>query len=204
MGLLGAKYDKKVVRRRGSKADIWDDAAEIEDDETGEKKWKFKSDEKEIPSPDESKIGYLFYRKWWQKLLFMPKQRVEYIEYADKGSRDGTVLELKDDKLTSSNDEDVFETHRTIQVRKNVDLYSNDDDNTQMWLAAYLSILVLINLAGMYIITQGVQSGVADAVASGINAGKSAAGDGGASVPGVGMFMVAGQGKIREMKEKYL
>jgi len=202
--ILGANYDKKVVRQRNPKADLWDDAAEIEDDETGEKQWKLKDDGETVPKPPQNKTGYMFYRKWYHKLLFMPRQRVEYAVLKDEGDGKCEWKKLDDDSWEAAGNTSAFDTHRNLQAKKYLDLYS-EDDNTKLWIAAYLSILVVINLAGMYIITQGVESGVADAVASGINAGVDSASDASGSVPGTSIVPVAGfmgRKKLKEMKEK--
>lgn len=201
--LFGAKYDKKVVRRRGSKADLWDEAAEIEDEETEAKQWKFKSDGAIVPAPDSSKIGYIFYRKWWHKLLFMPRQRKEFIEFREKGDGQGNWCEFEEGSIKASDDEHVFQTHQNLMSKKYIEIFSQED-KTELWLAAYLTVLVVINLAGMYIITQGVESGVASAVANGLEAGVSAGSGASETVPGVGILAVAGRGKIREWKEKVL
>lgn len=206
MSLLGPKYDKKVVRQRSPKADLWDKAAEIEDNETEQKKWKLKSDGQEIPKPEQSKVGYLFYRKWYHKLLFMPKQRIEYAIFEDKGDGNGTFKDPHSESLAGGEDHGIFQTHRTLEAKKYLDLYS-EDDNKELYILGALTLIVLTDLIGTYIITNSVDkiaaSSIRQAVESGVGAAETASDS---DVPGVSMIPVIGflgRQKIGELKQKW-
>lgn len=210
--LLGPSYDKKVVRRRPVKGDKWDKAAEITDEDAGdEKQWKLKSDGETVPAPSQDKIGYLFYRKWYHKLLFMPEQKTEYAILDDRGGQDGEWKDLskEDTFLTGGGNSHIFQTHRNLQVQKYVDLYSKDD-NTQLWLAGYLTVLALVTIGAAYMIVNGVEQGVkagAEAAVQGAKAGASGASGGADSVPGTGMLPVIGlygRFKIKNLKNRWL
>lgn len=202
--IFGAPFDKTVYRIRDEKGDLKDKAALITDDTSQEKQVKFKSDGKVVPKPGDDKIGYMYYKKWYHSLLMMPEQRMEYFIFFDYGDGDGDFAEIdeNENRVKAAGNERMFQTHRDFVGKKTLEIFSKDD-NTEVWLAAYLSILVIINLAGMYVITQGVESGVASAVAKGIEAGIGAGSDaaGGSNIPGVGMILVGGRALLNKVRK---
>lgn len=196
--VFGAPYNKKIVRRRPVKADLWDKAAEIEDEETEEKMWKLKSNGEKVPKPSEDKIGYLFHYKWWQRPRFLfPRDRIEYAIYNDKGDGDGKWVELSSENvdLSGGGDTRMFDTHRNMQAKKYVDLYSKED-NKEMYILGALGIIVFMDIAATYILTSNADklgaSAVKKAVEAGVKSAMSASEGASGDVPGVSIIPVAG------------
>lgn len=169
--ILGKNYDIKVERLKPRGADYWDKAAEIENEKTGEKMLRMKSDGAEIPKPGADKIGQMQMDKWYHKIFGGQNyvDKVTLIDYGD-GKADFVSVDHDQGTVEASGSDRMFETHRNLMSQ----LYSNlftEEDNTQLWLAGYLTVLALITIGAMYFVTSGIESTVADAVEKGIQAG---------------------------------
>jgi hypothetical protein len=175
--ILGKSYDIKVERLNSRGPDKWDKAAEIENDKTGEKMLKLKSDGAKLPKPGSDKIGKMRYDKLIHKIFGGQNyvDKVTLIDYGD-GRADFVDVDHEQGRVEASGNDRMFETHRNLMSQ----LYSNlftEEDNTQVWLAAYLTGLAFITIGAMYFVTTGIESTVADAVQKGIEAGISAGGE---------------------------
>jgi len=174
--IIGNKYDIRVARRKikqsGEPSIRWDKAAEIEDDKTGEKKLKFKTDGVQVPKPSESKIDTLIYKKWYHALTFQPEQRTKFLEYIDYGDGDGDFVEFEYDtaKAQASDKTRIFETSRTLTGKKILEVFS-EKDNKELYLLATMGIMVVISLGGMYVIVSGVKGSITSSVQAGITNG---------------------------------
>lgn len=197
MGILSGGYDKKVIRRKireGQDKTILDEAKVIEEEDSEQKLIKFKSDGKEIPKPGDGNFEQLWYRKWWERLMFIPKKPRDFIEIKETDDEIEFIefnINQDDDEIVRTSEKNhLFQTHRNILARKTVEAWSGED-NTQLWLAAYLSVLALITLGGMYVLTTGVEEAIKEGLTQGLSsagdAASSASGSSGASeLPGVG------------------
>lgn len=184
--LGGTKYDIKVVRRKvrdSSRGEAFmDRAAVIIDEDSDEQQLKFKSDGKIVPKPSEQNITPLYEKKWYHKFLG-GKKRNNFLEVVEDGDS-GDFIEFNITEGSKSAEraekDHIFKTHRNFLAKKTVDAWKVDDDNTQIWLAAYLSVLALITLGGMYMISSGIEEsivkGLESAAESGAGAGEDVTG----------------------------
>lgn len=172
--ITGDEYPIRV-RRRTPTEEFIDKGKIIEDEDTNEKQLKLKSDGETFPKPGEDKFDLVAYRKWWHKLLVMPKQRTKGLTMIDHGDGEGDFVEYsrENEKAKAAGSNRIWDTHRNLMGKKYLEL-TQEEDNTQLWLAAYLSVLALITLGGMYVITQGIEDAVAQAVKQGIQSGLQA------------------------------
>ena len=163
----------KVDRIRNGQPNMTDKAKEIEDEDTGEKKLKFKSDGAVVPKPGEDKISTTEETSLLKKL--QGKRYTKTLKFIDHGDETGDFVEIDfgDSEMRASGDSRMFETHRSLRMQKVSDLFS-DGDNTQLWLAGYLTVLALVTIGAMYFLTTGIEDTVAKAVEQGISAGLSA------------------------------
>lgn len=169
--LIDPKPEKyKVDRIKDGEPNVIDKAVEIEDEDTGEKKIKFKSDDAIVPKPSADKISTTEQTSLWKKL--QGKRYIKTLKFIDHGDETGEWAEVNFDKkdVRSSGESRMFETHRSLRMQKISDMFS-EEDNTKVWLAAYLTILAFITLGGTWLLTQNVESTVAQAVQQGIEAG---------------------------------
>jgi len=146
----------------------------LEDEDTEEKKIKFKSDDAVVPKPSADKISTTEQTSLWKKM--QGKRYIKALKFIDKGDESGEFVEVDFDneELQSSGESRMFETHRSMRMQKISNMFA-DEDNTQVWLAAYLTILAMITVGAMFFVTQGIEDTVARAVQSGIEAGLSSA-----------------------------
>jgi len=163
----------KVERIRQGKPNIIDKAVELEDEDTEEKKIKFKSDDSVVPKPSADKISTTEQTSLWKKM--QGKRYIKALKFIDKGDESGEFVEVDfgDSELKSSGESRMFETHRSLRMEKISNMFS-EEDNTQVWLAAYLTVLALVTVGAMFFVTQGIEDTVAQAVQQGIEAGLSA------------------------------
>jgi len=182
--ILGKSYDIKVEQIKPRGADYWDKAAEIEKDESGEKMLQMKSDGVKVPKPGPDKIGSMRYDKWIHKIFGGQNyvDKVTLIDYGD-GQADFVTVDHEEGTLERSGSDRMFETHRNLMSQMYSNLFT-EEDNTQLWLAGYLTVLALITVGAMYFVTTGLESTVADAVEKGIEAGISAGGEAQGAVGG--------------------
>lgn len=175
--ILGKSYDIYVERLNATGTDSWDKAAEIEDEDTEEKKLRLKSDGTEIPKPGTDKIGKMRYDKWYHK-IFGGQNYVDKLTLIDYGDGKGDFVDVEHDegRVKASGSDRMFETHRSLMSQMYSNLFT-EEDNTQLWLAGYLTVLALITIGAMYFVTSGIESTVADAVEKGIQAGLQGAGE---------------------------
>jgi len=172
--ILGTSYDIKVERIKPSGPDVTDKAAIKTDDITEEQKLVFKSDGLELPKPGDDKIKTRKQNKWYHNLMGGDNY-VKAVKFIDYGDGTGDFVDIDFDKglAKESGNSRMFETHRNLMSKKYAELFS-EDDNTQVWLAAYLTVLALVTIGAMYFVTTGIEKTVADAVGQGIQAGLSA------------------------------
>lgn len=163
----------KVDRIKDGQPNIIDKAVEQEDEDTEEKKLKFKSDGAVVPKPSADKISTTEQTSLWKKL--QGKRYIKTLKFIDHGDESGEFVEVDFDnkELRSSGESRMFETHRSLRMQKISNMFS-EKDNTQVWLAAYLTILALVTVGAMFFVTQGIEDTVAQAVQQGIEAGLSA------------------------------
>lgn len=172
--LIDEKRQKyRVDRIKANGPNIKDTAVEIEDEDTGEKQLKMKSDGVIIPKPGEDKIDTTQQTSLWKKL--QGKKYVKTLKLIDYGDGSGDFVDIDFDKgkAESSGNDRMFDTHRSLVAQKVSRLFS-EDDNTQVWLAAYLTVLAVITIGAMYFVTTGMEDTVAKAVQEGIRAGLEA------------------------------
>jgi len=172
--ILGKSYDIKVERLKPRGADYWDKAAVVENDKTQEKMLRLKSDGAEIPKPGADKIGTMRMDKWYHKIFGGQNyvEKVTLIDYGD-GNADFVSVDHEDGDVEASGSDRMFETHRNLMSQ----LYSNlfaEEDNTQLWLAGYLTVLALITVGAVFFLVNGVEQGIAEGVKSAVEAGASA------------------------------
>jgi len=169
--LIDEKPQKyKVDRIKKNGPNLTDTAVEVEDEKTGEKKLKFKSDGVVIPKPGQDKISTTRQTSLWKKLKGERyTETLKFIDYGD-GSGDFVEVDFEDGRAEASGNERMFQTHRSLTVQKISRLFS-EEDNTQLWLAAYLTVLALVTVGAMFFVTQGIEDTVAQAVQQGIEAG---------------------------------
>jgi len=174
--LIDGKQTKyKVERIKDGEPNLSDTATLVEDDKTGEEKIKFKSDGLMIPKAGADKISTRKTSSLLKKLQGKKYQKtLRFIDYGD-GSGDFTDIDYDEGKVKASGDERMFETHRSLMQKKISRLFS-EEDNTQIWLAAYLTVLALVTVGAMFFVTQGIEDTVAQAVEQGIKAGLEAGG----------------------------
>lgn len=164
----------RVERIRHGEPNIQDKATEIEDDDTGEKQLKLKSDGTIVPKPGADKISTTKTDSLLAKLKGDKyRKQIKLIDYGD-GSGDFVDVDVDEGKVKASGDERMFETHRNLMQKKISRLFE-EEDNTQVWLAAYLTVLALLTVGAMFFVTQGIEDTVAQAVQQGIEAGLNSA-----------------------------
>lgn len=174
--LIDEKREKyRVERIRHGEPNIQDKATEIQDEDTEEKQLKFKSDGLKIPKPGADKINTTKRNNLWAKLGGNKYvKEIKFIDYGD-GSGDFVEVDMDEEKVQASGDNRMFDTHRSLMQKKISRLFE-EEDNTQLWIAAYLTVLALITVGAMFFVTQGIEDTVARAVESGIQAGLEAGG----------------------------
>jgi hypothetical protein len=216
MGLIsqianGDTFDKKILRREkqsnGRWKNRWDKAAEIEDPDTGETQLKFKSDGAIVPKPEGSQFETLWYTSFLDKLT-RDVSHCDFIEVylKDTGSSgDGDWVEFnpeggEDDEadLGLVGSESQFQTHRDLESEKTLDIFSEDKNEKWMWLAG-LGTLIIIDIAGQYIVNQGLQQGVASGVKQGFEAVQ---GGKGAVTGNWVLFAFVGSQALKSVKSK--
>jgi len=164
----------KAERIKPNDPNIQDTAVEVIDEDTQEKQLKFKSDGLIVPKPGEDKIATTKQTSLIAKLKGNKYSKtLKLIDYGD-GSGDFVEIDFEEGKAESSGDDRLFDTHRSLMSQKYSSLFE-DEDNTQLWIAAYLSILALATVGGMWFVTTGIEDTVAQAVSKGIEAGLSSA-----------------------------
>lgn len=178
--ILGESYNLKAIRRdKNLKTGKIDQATIIEDEDTQEKQIKFKSDGKTIPKPSDLSLTNVKYQGITHKILGGWK-RTDMIEVVEDGDETKIVKitgEEENYSAETAEKEHLFATHRNFLAKKTVEAWNMDDDNTQMWLAAYLSVLALVTLGGMYMIVNGIESAVVEGVTQGIETAWDATGE---------------------------
>lgn len=172
--LIDEKKQKyKVERIKANEPNVQDTAVEIEDEDTGEKQLKLQSDDVLIPKPGEDKISTMKQTSLWKRLQGKKYEKtLKLIDYGD-GSGDFVEVDYDEGKVESSGNDRMFDTHRSLVAQKVSRLFS-EEDNTRVWLAAYLTVLALLTVGGMYFVTTGMEDTVAKAVKEGITAGLEA------------------------------
>lgn len=172
--LIDEKQEKyRVDRIKPNDPNIQDTATEVEDEDTEEKKLKFKSDGVTVPKPGDDKIATKKTDKFIAKLKGKKYfKELKFIDYGD-GSGDFVEIDYDKGKLSASGDERMFDTHRSLMSQKYSQLFE-EEDNTQLWIAAYLSVLAFVTIGAMWFLTTGIEDTVAQAVQKGIEAGLSA------------------------------
>jgi len=169
----GKKTTYRVERIKHGEPNIQDKATEIEDEDTSEKQLKLKSDGLIVPKPGADKISTTQTRSLWKKLKGDKYQKqIKFIDYGD-GSGDFVDVDMDEGRVKASGDERMFDTHRSLMQKKISRLFE-EEDKTQVWLAAYLTVLALITVGAMFFVTQGIEDTVAQAVEQGIRAGLEA------------------------------
>lgn len=164
----------KVDRIKDGQPNVIDKAVEIEDEDTEQEKLKFKSDGAIVPKPSADKIDTTEQTSLWKKL--QGKRYIKTLKFIDRGDESGEFVEtdFENDELRSSGESRMFETHRSLRMQKISDMFS-EEDNTQLWIAAYLTVLALVTVGAMFFVTQGIEDTVAQAVQQGIEAGLNSA-----------------------------
>lgn len=165
----------KVDRIRKGQPNIIDKAVEKTDDDTEEKKLKFKSDGAVVPKPSADKIETSEQTSLWKKL--QGKRYIKTLKFIDHGDESGEFVEVDfdDNELRSTGESRMFETHRSLRMQKISDMFS-EEDNQKWWFLGTAGLLVAIMLGGMYIITNGFDQTIANAVQQGVKAGLHASG----------------------------
>lgn len=178
------KYNIYVWRRKPNGVDYWDQATIIEDEDTQEDQLLFKSDGTKVPKPPEEKIGTMQYRSLMDKLTFKKKAYVDATEFIDYGDGNGDFVSIdnadsdseEQAEMKASGNNRMFETHRNLMSQKYSELFS-EEDNTQLWLAGYLTVLALITIGSMWMLTNGMEESIAKGISQGIEAGIEAGGN---------------------------
>lgn len=173
--LVDEKREKyKVERIKPGNPNIQDTAVEVEDEDTMETQLKFKSDGLIVPKPGADKINTTKQTSLIAKLKGNKySETIRFIDYGD-GSGDFVEIDFDNGKAEASGEDRMFDTHRSLMSQKYSSLFE-EKDNTQLWIAAYLSILAVATVGGMWFVTTGIEDTVAQAVSKGIEAGLSSA-----------------------------
>lgn len=201
MGLLsGDSYDNRIIRRektRNGYKNVLDKAAEVEDGDTGEKQLKMKSDGLIVPKPENQKFETLWYRDFFDKLT-RTKSHCDFIEIYLKDEDDGDYVTFnpEDSGLELNGNEAQFQTHRDLENEKTLDLFS-EEGNQELYFLAGLGIITMINLGGMWVIVNGLQSSVIEGIQQGFNTVQSQAENAG-DVTGNVILLTAGLGHIAQ------
>lgn len=195
--IKGNNYDKTVIRREKTSngfKNVKDKAAEIQDSDTGETLLKMKSDGLKIPKPDNQQFETLWYKDWLDKIT-SSESHTSFIEIFLKETgenADGDYIQFNADRdeeqLELTGSEAQFQTHRDLEAEKTLDIFSSDD-NQELYFLAGLGVITMINLGGMYIIVNGLDSAVVKGIKEGFKttqAGVAAGQDATSIIPIIG------------------
>jgi len=178
--ILGHSYDIRCIRRKirnnGNKNSI-DYARVYTDEDMGTKMLEFKSDGAKTTVPEDANFDQLWYRKWYHKLVFMPEQRTDFFEYVERDKDDDDILDgdfitfnYEDGDAEEAGMDRMFNTHRDFMTKKILEVFE-EDDNMDMMILGYLTGLAFITVAAVYLIQNGAESALANAVREGIAQG---------------------------------
>lgn len=202
----GDSFDTTVIRREKTSngfKNVKDKVAEIEDPETGEKQLKMKSDGLKIPKPEAKQFETLWYKDWLDK-IFRSKSHTDFMEiYLEETGEDaeGDFISFSPDQgeLDFMGSESQFQTHRDLEAEKTLDIFS-EEGNQEWYFLAGLGIITMINLGGMYIITNGLDQAIVSGVKEGIQTAQSSQG----AVTGSWiMFAFGGRALLKKAKETF-
>lgn len=178
--ILGHSYDIRCIRRKirnnGNKNSI-DYARVYTDEDMGTKMLEFKSDGAKTTVPEDANFDQLWYRKWYHKLMFMPEQRTDFFEYVERDKDDDDILDgdfitfdYENGDAEEAGMDRMFNTHRDFMTKKILEVFE-EDDNMDMMILGYLTGLAFITVAAVYLIQNGAESALANAVREGIAQG---------------------------------
>lgn len=171
MGLIdkvfGNSYKIKIIRRqvRGGNVHkvVEDRAALIEDEDTGEKKLKFKSDGKVVPKPSNLNFDSV------KTSGFLSSGSTDMLEVEEDGDT-VSVISFKNSRgdlvADTAEKEHLFQTHRNFMNKKTRESWS-DDDNTELIVMGTVILMLIIDLAGTYFIVNGMQDAIIEGISSG-------------------------------------
>lgn len=178
--ILGHSYDIRCIRRKirnnGNKNSI-DYARVYTDEDMGTKMLEFKSDGAKTTVPEDANFDQLWYRKWYHKIMFMPEQRTDFFEYVERDKDDDDILDgdfitfdYENGDAEEAGMDRMFNTHRDFMTKKILEVFE-EDDNMDMMILGYLTGLAFITVAAVYLIQNGAESALANAVREGIAQG---------------------------------
>lgn len=178
-------YDITVIRRitYGKKNETLKDKARIvekDGDETDVV--KFKSDGKEMPKPDKEKFEPVREQGILGKLLGREKRKLllEVNEVSDD-KFNAVTFDPSEADLEEIQMENIYENYRNIRNKRTIQAWNSSYDMNKITMG-YLTALAIFTLAGMWVLTNGLESAIIEGVKAGIESG-SAAGSG-VSTPG--------------------
>lgn len=204
----GDTFNKTVIRREKTSngfKNVKDKAAEIEDPDTGETLLKMKSDGLKIPKPDNQQFETLWYKDFLDR-VFRSKSHTDFIEIylKDKGNdADGDFVQFnpsKDEMLSLSGSEAQFQTHRDLEAEKTLDIFS-DDSNEEWYFLAGLGIITIVQLGGMWIVTNGMEQSIVSGVKQGFKTVQDTANTAESATGMIPVLAFVGRHKITSIKE---
>lgn len=167
--ILGPSYQIKILRRqlRNGQQDkvFMDRAAVVEDDESKEKQLKLKSDGKKIPKPSNLNFDQL------QSTGLLSRGTEDFIEIEEDGD-EISVIDFSYDKENGlkperAEKEHIFQAHRNFLNKKTLEAWSQED-NKEILILGLIVFTILVNLAGMYFIVNGLEQSVVDGIVQGM------------------------------------
>jgi len=201
----GDSFDTAVIRREKTQngyKNVKDKAAEIEDPDTGETLLKFKSDGLKVPKPENQQFETLWYRDWMDR-IFRSKSHTDFLEVYLEDDSDGDYVEFDSEgnKLELSGSEGQFQTHRNLEAEKTLDIFS-DASNEKWYFLAGLGTLIIIDIAGQYIVNQGMQRAVIEGVRQGYSTVQGAQQTAQSSTGLIPVFALMGRQKMASWRKK--
>jgi len=170
--IKGNSYDKTVIRREKTNngfKNVKDKAAEVKDSDTNEELLKLKSDGLKIPRPQTQQFETLWYKNFVDR-IFNSKSHTQFLEVFLKETGDNAdgdyVVFDPDEGLELSGNESQFQVHRDLENEKTLNIFS-EEGNQEWYFLAGLGVITMINLGGMYIIVNGLDSAITQGVKEG-------------------------------------
>jgi len=203
----GDTFDTTVIRREKTSngfKNVKDKAAEIEDPDTGETLLKMKSDGLKIPKPDNQQFGTLWYKDFVDRIT-RSKSHTDFIEVYLKETgkdADGDYIQFNPEEdsedLELAGSEAQFQTHRDLEAEKTLDIFS-DDSNEEWYFLAGLGIITIVQLGGMWIVTNGMQDAIITGVKQGFSTVQDTANNAGSATGLIPVFGFMGRQKVSSL-----